>query len=244
MKLDRVTITGADDSVDPADLVALSREFPFVEWGILFGTGDHRPRFPSDSWSKEFVEAIPPGQVRVAAHLCGRWIRDIVDYGRASWWTAYHWFTGAAERVQLNFHGARQHPSVVFDRVCRIQDAEPNFDLIFQCDGVNDALVRKLADQSVGSPLFDRSGGAGLLPEEWPPSWRHNYCGYAGGLGPDNVLQELERIRQVVAAPDEPIWIDMERRVRSDDDLKLDITKVRSVLEAVAPLVTIEKSAT
>ena len=31
--LDRVTITGADDSVRPTDLLELSREFPFVEWG-------------------------------------------------------------------------------------------------------------------------------------------------------------------------------------------------------------------
>lgn len=35
MPLTRVTITGADDAVEPAELQALSHEFPFVEWGIL-----------------------------------------------------------------------------------------------------------------------------------------------------------------------------------------------------------------
>ena len=35
MKLHTVTITGTDDSTNMADLVALSREFPFVEWAIL-----------------------------------------------------------------------------------------------------------------------------------------------------------------------------------------------------------------
>ena len=30
-----VTITGADDSIQPSQLLDLQKEFPFVEWGIL-----------------------------------------------------------------------------------------------------------------------------------------------------------------------------------------------------------------
>jgi hypothetical protein len=33
--LERVTITGADDSTSIDEMLALSRRFPFVEWGIL-----------------------------------------------------------------------------------------------------------------------------------------------------------------------------------------------------------------
>ena len=36
--LQTVTLTGADDSVNPEDLIAISKEFPFVEWGILIGS--------------------------------------------------------------------------------------------------------------------------------------------------------------------------------------------------------------
>ena len=36
MILERVTITGADHDVRPQELVDLWKEFPFVEFGILF----------------------------------------------------------------------------------------------------------------------------------------------------------------------------------------------------------------
>jgi phosphoribosylanthranilate isomerase len=106
-------------------------------------------------------------------------------------------------------------------------------DFIYQCDGVNDRWIREL---EFGSPLFDTSGGAGVLPNRWPGAWPGRYCGYAGGLGPDNVVEQLTRIR-IAANEGERFWIDMERRVRSDDDEQFDLDKVRTVLEAVKPLV-------
>ena len=44
--LERITVTGADDLVDPAELCAIAADFPFVEWGILFSakrTGRMKP---------------------------------------------------------------------------------------------------------------------------------------------------------------------------------------------------------
>ena len=70
MKLDRVTITGADDSVDPLQLRALSLEFPFVEWGILVShsnticTSYPKPRFPSPKWIADLQ-----GLVSVTGHV-------------------------------------------------------------------------------------------------------------------------------------------------------------------------------
>ena len=46
--LTTVTITGADDRVDPWELARLSEEFPHVEWGVLISTGRAgTPRYPS-----------------------------------------------------------------------------------------------------------------------------------------------------------------------------------------------------
>ena len=66
--------------------------------------------------------------------------------------------------------------------------------------------------------------------------------GYAGGLGPDNIESELQRI--AAAAGDAPFWIDMETRVRSDNDEQFDLNKVRRCLEITAPLVSTESVAT
>jgi hypothetical protein len=46
-----ITITGADDQVDPRELAMLSAEFPFVEWGILMSESRAgTSRYPGQTW--------------------------------------------------------------------------------------------------------------------------------------------------------------------------------------------------
>ena len=43
MRLSHLTITGADDSVDPVELARISSLTPLIEWGLLVdGGGDGR----------------------------------------------------------------------------------------------------------------------------------------------------------------------------------------------------------
>lgn len=48
-----VTITGADDDVDPSALEDLSDEFPFVEWGILRSAKREGPDYMRMKWMKD-----------------------------------------------------------------------------------------------------------------------------------------------------------------------------------------------
>lgn len=60
MILDKVSITGADDSVNPKDLVELSEEFPFVEWAILLSKSRMRSnRYPSLNWMYDLKQFAP-----------------------------------------------------------------------------------------------------------------------------------------------------------------------------------------
>ena len=80
MKLHTVTITGTDDSTNMADLVALSREFPFVEWAILVSESHEGGfRFPTREWINVFVDKASANNMRVATHLCGRWVRSLLE---------------------------------------------------------------------------------------------------------------------------------------------------------------------
>lgn len=76
---ERVTITGADDKTSIADILELSAEFSFVEWGILVS---HRQegtyRFPSRDWIDRFKEAAFNAKLQVSTHLCGRWVRELL----------------------------------------------------------------------------------------------------------------------------------------------------------------------
>jgi hypothetical protein len=78
--LSRVTVTGADDSVTPYQLIELAQEFPFVEFGILISRGSmgERPRFPSSKWLSELADARFRYQPGVTFHICGEWAREIL----------------------------------------------------------------------------------------------------------------------------------------------------------------------
>lgn len=237
MILDRVTLTGADDSVDPRDLLALSRAFPFVEWGILYGSSQGRPRYPSLAWIDRlrglaFDAGIARVDLNLSAHLCSKWVRDFVLEGEYTFGASH--VDTFFKRVQLNFH-AHHHPANVkfVERMRAIKGKE----FIFQMDEVNDQLWSSAWQSDLPAvPLFDTSGGAGILPGAWPKPYRGVYNGYAGGLGPDNLASQLRSIA-AIAPGDYRVWVDMETKVRSEDDTAFDLDKCRRVLETAAPFV-------
>lgn len=256
MAIDRVTITGADDSVSPADLIPITREFPFVEWGILasqnntFSGGCNR--YPSPKWIADLQSlAETSGELpNLSLHINGVWVRQLLLGS----------FIIPAEllncfgRVQLNFHAERTicNPPSFADALTKLSGKY----LIFQLDGEKgNAHLDAANGMEVGNcfGLFDVSGGAGVLPAKWPEpiyldvqpgdsgmgveSW--DYHGYAGGLGPDNLAEQIPLILKAAAGTrytnEGRIWIDMETRVRSSDDRQFDLAKVRKCLEIAAP---------
>lgn len=259
MNLDRVTMTGADHSIRPEDLLSLSQEFPFVEWGILVSNSSTgRSRFPYYEWIIKLQEVASVHPLQLSLHICGRWTRDLL-IGYAS---LPPFMLNYFQRVQLNFHADRTkcEPDKFAKALSEISDGRQ---FIFQLDGaLGNEHMEQVSDSAdcagmnldcVG--LFDVSGGAGIVPREWPkPQYLYcvpgehgegvevfEYHGYAGGLGPDTLEQELPRIAE--AAGDCRIWIDMETRVRSDDDRVFDLEKVRRCLEICQPHVTQQATA-
>jgi hypothetical protein len=233
MALNRVTITGADDSTDPKELQALSKEFPFVEWAILVGS-HARNRFPSNDWIGKLIECRfdANSEMNLSLHLCGKPLRDVA-IGRSMLAGVLGSKLYAFRRVQLNWHGERQHSYVgenVFDAFCKLDIGGWDPELIFQLDGVNDNLWKPSARRFACTGLFDRSHGAGVLPGEWPEALIDIGCGWAGGLGPQNLAEEIPKIAAKVS-PLRDYWIDMETHVRSEDDSVLDMAKVRQCLE-------------
>lgn len=246
MKLDRVTITGADDSIDPYELVVRSKKYPFVEWGILASRSqDGTPRFPTASWISNLQSLrwgkngkLGPVTPQLALHVCGGWVRQLLkgDIGIPVW------MLDGFDRIQLNFHA--------LDEPCEFEKfyeaiwsltQDKKREIIFQLDGAkgNSLFVESLALNKFGlnlTSLYDVSGGAGVLPCKWPAARELDYQGYAGGLGPDNLEEQLTLIAGV--SGNQRIWIDMESRVRSDEDQQFDLELVDQVLATSAKHVT------
>lgn len=244
MNLDRVTITGADDSVRPGDLLRLSKQYPFVEWGILVSARQMgAPRFPSEQWIADLAAAVPAdfdARPKLSMHVCGVWVRELLQ-GRPAFPIAL--LRAPFQRMQLNFHAdaLRWDAGAFAESLEYLSDAYGPYEYIFQVDGnqglqiMHDAIER--AEGLQITPLFDLSHGAGVLPKEWPlPLNADIYHGYAGGLGHDNLAEQIPLIG--AAAGDHRIWIDMETKVRSNGDRQFDLEKVERCLELAAPFVT------
>jgi hypothetical protein len=235
MILDRVTITGADDSVQPGTIADLSKEFPFVEWGILFSQHGESPRFPSSGWVRSLWEWQAEQRMTLSAHLCGGWVRDLVCDGHPTFFEKHFATCAMWDRVQLNFHADKHALHHTLGQFMR----EYPKDYILQLDGVNDQHFKALrAECDNVYPLFDVSGGAGVLPDRWPAPMA-DYTGYAGGLGPENLAEQLRKID--AAAGNARVWVDMETRVRSRNNQQFDLTKVRECLEIAQPFVTLRR---
>lgn len=228
----QVTVTGADDSVEPEELVKISEEYPYVEFGILCSKNNSGyPRFPSIVWMhKLLLTKLYPMQLSM--HLCGRWVRSVcAGDGEIfkDWIVAYF---DMFDRIQLNFHGQLHHTynTRFFSGLKALSKS-----IIFQMDDVNNPLYHQAKDWGVNcSPLYDISGGAGIVSEYYPKP-RSEYDGYAGGLSPSNLKEQLEKLSGIVGK--HKIWIDAETHLRSDDDKQFDLDKVRAFLEIARPYV-------
>jgi hypothetical protein len=245
--IDRVTITGPDDSIRPEELLPLTERFPFVEWGILISASNSKtPRFPSNSWIANLLQLASEMPMNLSLHMCGRWVREML-MGKECPLSASitDWF----QRIQLNFH-AEKTPCDVDPFLDALNRLGIGHQYIFQIDGNGGnehyvaardraAQIKRPCDLV---PLFDISGGAGILPESWPAPTGPGYHGYAGGLGPHNLEEQIPLILK--AAGTNRIWIDMETHVRSAYDRQFDLKRVERCLEIAKPFIQPSKEHT
>lgn len=225
MRVETVTISGADDNTKFRDLVIISEEYPFVEWGILLSSSrSGESRYPSKLWLEKL--ANPYYVLNLSGHLCGKYIRDIKD-GFNTFKEDINW--EMFQRFQLNFAGNYKVSYERFLEALFLIDKHKQ--IIFQVDSPENELLRNIIRAGVNAvPLFDISGGRGKLPEEWPKPIIGILCGYAGGLSPDNIENQLLQLSKII--PEEAnIWIDMESGVRTNDVLDMD--KVKLCLDIV-----------
>lgn len=228
----KVTITGADDSVKPQDLVDIQKEFPFVEWGILLSRSNfNRSRYPSKDWLTELEETKAGNfdDLTLSCHLCGAYVRELLSGNVNFVFKELGFIWNLFDRFQINTHGQPHNyeMTTLYYFLRTFKDRE----FILQYDAVNTQLIEDITQLGAinVSALFDISHGAGILPEQWPKPLTYAKCGYAGGLSPTNLKSQIDLIEDIVG--DTPIWIDMETHVRSRNDREFDLKKVRECLE-------------
>lgn len=226
-KLMYCTITGAADDVDLKKMEELSKRYTFLEWGFLIssdraGTG----RYPSRKWLMETRNYKLP---KVSFHICGEVMRKYVQAPERIKLPTPNF---ESPRYQFNFNNNAEEFTInQLSKLNKVQDIK---NIIFQWNKSNEevlcGLIHKFPRMNF-SVLYDGSGGHGRSPTEWKRPISGYVTGYAGGLGPDNIVSQIKKIEEQVG-PYGRYWIDMESKVRTTDD-RLDLEKVESVLQQV-----------
>jgi hypothetical protein len=181
-------------------------------------------RFPSKKWLNELFKF--KNDLKLSCHLCDAYVRELAQ-GKEAFINELDYFFTMFERVQINFHAI---PHEYSDDMILLLKNIKNKEFIFQYDNVNTSILDSAHSANINcSALYDLSHGAGILPNEWPLPLHNIKCGYAGGLSPDNLDEQIKLIESKVC--DTEIWIDMETHVRSNNDSLFDLEKVQKCLE-------------
>ncbi|GBG14537.1 histidine kinase [Novimethylophilus kurashikiensis] len=240
----RVSITGADDQTDPAQLVALSNVYPNAEWALLyFPEKEGQARNPSTSWRRRFSHLRKAHPLNTALHICGtRVYRDIIE---GVYDEVFEAELALYDRVQVNInarHRVFSDSEIAEVYLYLLQHAGH---LILQFHENSRTAIESFLENNPElvragrvSVLMDASRGRGVAPAAWPePLWVADVpvdTGYAGGLGPDNVLECADQVSELCATEHAMYWVDMESNVRTNN--VLDLGKVRLVLDTLHPV--------
>lgn len=219
MPLVKVTATGPDDTTPLRRVITLLHRYPKAEFGILVSSSQKGlSRFPSEEWIDKMYEAAIAEKVlgRFSMHVCGKYVRELLSGNCVNVKKLLDRYKGMFSRAQINTHGEKQIVNLLLleDELRVLEHLGVEF--IFQRDGVNDHIFDTLCQRgwTFVSTLFDLSAGAGILPQSWPPPIPGRFCGYAGGLSPDNVEENIKKIEKVCKRD---YWIDAEGRLMADD---------------------------
>ena len=219
----KCTFTGVDDATPLEALISLSEAYPGVpEWGVLYsGSNRFGGRYPTpDRISEIAVLSKERCQtVRFALHVCGKAVFDLLaGKGHVSE------VVEAFPRVQLNFVASDINMDALSDLFSRLKWQT----IITQHNSSNAGVWLKLRARANHAILFDESRGCGVMPHVWNGAVPGIVCGYAGGLGPDNLAECLPEIHE--AAHGRNHWVDMESSLRDKNDF-FDLKKVECCLE-------------
>ena len=222
MRLELATIAGMDNSAEVAELLALSEKYDFFEVGISLHAGAPRSRFPSPQWVKEISRYGK--KLRASAH-----IEDALSYEFLAQGKQLSLNVDFFRRMQLNIG-----PHV--EELVALPPAKlkmPDVECILQLPIFSEAEARFVSNvrhqhRNI-SLLFDNSFGRGVLPVSWPLPPEKYRCGFAGGLRPENLRIELEKLAKLVG--DRSIWIDIETGARNPKNDTVDLQRVELCLQ-------------
>lgn len=247
MNIVKVSMIGANEKLPAADVVDFLRAYPMSEIGVGVSAGKGAygtPRFDyvMSLWDKYMEKYVPGETGTIALHINGNgqdgekgWPALVSQGNLPLELFAMMCFPNMS--IQLNHFGYDFKPENANDLANSVNlwlRIAPRSRLILshcaKTAGYIDAFNRVVSTYNNGSlkwdVLYDASFGGGKMATQYAaPLYPGIRQGYAGGLGPDNIEEELPKISAVQKNPNAEIWIDAEGKLQTDDKKTLDLAK-------------------
>lgn len=210
---------------------------PRVEIAVQMHPGKVSADTERYKWIKALVDSlyIRKPEYNLAIHVNNDWCDDICNgkipdelkpLFRARYKSTFKHIIG---RIQLNM------PQKTADNF-NPQKLKPVIDFYDKQDFIiqYNARTKNAVDElhKTGAKfqlLFDASGGRGKLPSAWqsPVYPIFHQQGYSGGLNPENISENLDKISNVAGVF--PTWIDAEGGLKTND--KFDVNRAKQYIQ-------------
>jgi hypothetical protein len=229
MPLSNCSLTGIDEATPLVELAVVSDMYPYAEWGFLYSPKRQGTpgRYPSVARIQRAFKELPP-YVRVALHVCGSGVSQLLG-GEPVVSGLVEQVRTRGGRVQLNFDAAAGE--VDLEQLRQFLLSRSDLMFITPHYESNKAVTQSLVGVENHAIVFDSSPGRDASPQAWQPPIESTLCGYTGGLGPDNLAQQLPRIYDVAGKCE--FWINLEGRLRDEHD-RFSMSYARKCLQIVS----------
>lgn len=228
-QLKLVTFTGVDTQTNLDEIrdIALLAPNYLTEWGILLSTSENKMFDDARYSSVKDIERIAShlqkykdsGLINLSLHVCGKESKLLLEQSPQS--KALE-LMNLFNRVQINVI----FDNKTLDQYRALSQKYNSTVFITQHNRKNQKFLKEIDNWDYANThvLVDSSGGRGVLGQ-WERVSFNGLLGYAGGLGPDNIIQEYNKINNIA---EKLYWIDMEGKIRTDGNL--DLNKVKDVV--------------
>ena len=227
MNIEYITCSGIGPHNDISEIINLGKNYENAEFAVQVSREKFFPYNDRYNFFRTLVATCTVNDVNLAMHVNLEYRTDLCrgivpEFFQDLWSIKRQKGTQNADkpvigRVQININGGNDKFKFYADKVADIIRAYPGIKFIFQYAPAQKKRMQRLDKQGVPfALLYDVSGGEGKLSRD---SWGGiilpgHQTGYAGGLSPNNVVENLHYINTLL--PKDCItWIDAEGNLNS-----------------------------
>lgn len=206
---------------------------PLAELGIQAHPTAMTAGMPRNKWMNKLLNAVQnlEKQPNLALHVNYDWCTSIITNGRIpteieNWMGRKNTKTNIPliQRIQLNI--GDNTGNINENEIIKVLNRFPNCEFIFAFNNnVKNQIDALKKHTTKFKLLFDQSYGAGKQPDHWaPPIYDDIQFGYAGGLSPENVANNMDKISNILPEKYET-WIDAEGQLRRNNTFDIELAR-------------------